>query len=376
MALEKCTTCQPTIQCCSGGNVFFYSLVSGVVLSNDQTGFVFDCPVGFVCAPGQYPITIIIPPGTVTVPLPPSTFGPNPPPIIVPCPGGNIIAYIPPGSTREQIIDIGQQAVANCVKQIAPIRANPPPGQGPAQFTVYNNPQTITACDDPNTLTGFLPGPYSISGNDITISNGVVAVICHGSDPASIAACQAQADSQAFVLLADAIENGLDSGAISCSQPFGFGQLVWNNPANFSGGNLTVSSGSGSGNSANMQMATNISTGANGGIGTDGTLAYSGPALNCNLQVSVPVLVTNDSPDNNTTISVSVGFTDSSWTENFCLSAGAVLGCTSMVQGGVYNFPFTVPMTAGNFIQVGYGMQFSVDVAVKSMSSVITLTPD
>lgn len=50
----------PAIDCCPDTS-YSYSITSGRTYTNKEASFIFDCPVGFICAPGQYPRTVIVP---------------------------------------------------------------------------------------------------------------------------------------------------------------------------------------------------------------------------------------------------------------------------------------------------------------------------
>jgi hypothetical protein len=117
-----CPTCIEQPDCCStsangvNDDPFVYSLVNGIVLRNQQASFIFECPPGFNCFPGEYPKTITIPPGTIEFVYHPNNDGF---PIRFPCGSGEIVVTIPAGSTQAQALAIVEQAMAQCVQQRA-----------------------------------------------------------------------------------------------------------------------------------------------------------------------------------------------------------------------------------------------------------------
>lgn len=367
MALEKCTTCQPVIQCCTGDNVFSYSLTNGILISNQQTGFVFQCPPGFNCAPGEYPKPVTIPPGTVNFPITfPITGGGIFPPLILPCPGGSITINIPPGSTPEQILALAEQAVALCVQQRARIIGQP--ARQPIR-NIFNNPQTITACEDPNMLSGFVPGPYALDGNDVIIQGGVVSVLCPGSDPATAAACQASADDKAMTMLVNAVDGALESGDLACApaSTINWNDLVWQSPPvlqdDENGGSSTFSN---IGNAFSLNSdSPDFVSGSNALLRNRGSFTYTGPEANCSLTFN---LISNvQDPAVASGGSVVIASDADGIFVDFIYNGTSSTGVT------ISNF--TVPASVGAVLTVTYSGHTAADSAPCSFDFSATITP-
>lgn len=203
--IEACPTCVP-IQCCGGDNVFFYNISANSVFENQETGFLFDCPAGFNCQPGEFPKFVRVPKGSVTFYLPFNLNGPFPTgfPVSLPCIGGTITATIPAGATKAQIIAIANAMVAQCAKQQAAAAAKP---QSPKKKQFYNGQQCLNVCEAPNELTGSVPGPYFLSGNNVCIKGGVIGSIVS----------QADADAKAGEQLFEDSDSAISEGTLICA---------------------------------------------------------------------------------------------------------------------------------------------------------------
>ncbi len=341
----SCPTCQP-IACCPGGNLFFYTLSGGVSIQNNEVGFVFQCPPGFNCLPGEYPKTIVIPKGTVKMNVPVPGSGPlsvgstsgNPPPLFLACPGGNITVSIPPGSTPQQIIALAEQMILTCAQQQAALRARPPTQR---QGKVYNNPQTITVCTLPNTLSGTILGPYTFTDTTITIIGGALSSTYNPAVPGSQAAAQEFVDTLALDQLENDVADGFSGGALSCAAGFNFNNLVWHDPPLI---NNTADGGTNSFSNvgANASIDSVSSIGTDASFENEGNLTYdSVDPIACNLKITVN--------------SISQGGASSSNGHIFIQDSidGFVVSQAIVILGlGITNIPFTLPAGSGVLVSV------------------------
>lgn len=115
-------TCS-TVTCVELPDLEAYSLQTGIVYNTTPIGVVVTCPEGAVCVPGNYPITIVYPPGEFVFPNPdtPVFFG-------IGCSGPVS------GATMQEVIDqiAAQQAICDSV--ITPPPSSPPTSE---RSTVY-----------------------------------------------------------------------------------------------------------------------------------------------------------------------------------------------------------------------------------------------
>lgn len=135
----------PSIACCDPDD-FEYSITSGRVYENAESSFVVQCPEGHICAPGQYPKTVIIPAGSIT-------FQPDVKPdadyaqtLYLECCSGTITSVIPIGSTQAQIDAIIAQMLADWAQAEAACKGT---GGAPEQKTYFNNDICMDYCPDP-----------------------------------------------------------------------------------------------------------------------------------------------------------------------------------------------------------------------------------
>ena len=96
--------CESLPECCAG-SVPFYG--QGKTYLSAQTGMILDCPPGFNCDAGAYPVTIIVPANTI--PFTPPT-GPGPLRFTC-CDGFEVVRSLPANYTQAQFDTIAQSIV-------------------------------------------------------------------------------------------------------------------------------------------------------------------------------------------------------------------------------------------------------------------------
>lgn len=205
------TAIQPCrkIDCCPP-NDLAYSIVNGQVYTNPESSFVYDCPPGFVCQPGIYPKTVIIP----ETPWQPPPHDPSKPQILsLPCCSGLIVETLPIGSTQADydaaiasMLAAFAQAEADCKNAQEPNR--------PAGFIVWND-QMSTSCTEPDeTLVVNWGGfPYNIYYDGVGL---VMPAHVVGASTLTQPNAKASANAYALQLLTQVFDAAIASGQIEC----------------------------------------------------------------------------------------------------------------------------------------------------------------
>lgn len=207
-----CPTCIE-LDCQTIPDIDLYNFQSGLIFTNGTLSFVMACPAGYVCAPGgNYPITIVIPPGRIRLPVPPTRF-PTEFAIVLSlrCCQSTLSRTIPVGTTQAQITAISNAMILECAAQQAacdvittppgpglppPIPENPPGGSQNTRIDLRNAPQTASkACGAG--MTG------SIS---VTIGSGRFGAILWNPTAAQVAAMQATLNSWALSTAQDQVD--------------------------------------------------------------------------------------------------------------------------------------------------------------------------
>ena len=212
--MTPCTTCL-TVDCIDVGDLTRYNFQLNAFISPQYT-FVVSCPIGVVCQPGVYPVTITIPPGTFIIPLP----DPNGPitgvgPLTVQTCTGQLTAAIPDGSTQAQI----QALAAGLAQQAAQAQAGcnvlkSPGGSIPAPTppVFSNNLQCVPTltCTPPDmfTVTGSIPTGYQLAiDNALCILPGMVT-----------STSQADADAKALAQVTATAAALIGNGTLTCAE--------------------------------------------------------------------------------------------------------------------------------------------------------------
>lgn len=199
-----CPTCI-VLDCANPSDVEQYSLQSGLIFTNPALGFVVNCPTGYVCADGYYPITITIIPGTITLPVPPTTFPTlNEIILILNCCQSTVSRTVPIGSTQAQMTAIAAALIAECAAQQAQCDAiTQPPAPGvppPMPVNPPDNPGSNVRVDlrnAPQTASGACGA--GMTGNfSITVPAGTFGTVLWNPSATLIATTQAQLDALAL----------------------------------------------------------------------------------------------------------------------------------------------------------------------------------
>lgn len=205
------TAIQPCrkIDCCPP-NDLAYSIVNGQVYTNPESSFVYDCPPGFVCQPGIYPKTVIIP----ETPWQPPPHDPSKPQILsLPCCSGLIVETLPIGSTQADydaaiasMLAAFAQAEADCKNAQEPNR--------PAGFIVWNDQQSTSCLPEEGTLVVNWGGfPYNIYYDGVGL---VMPAHVFGASTLTQPDAKASANAAAFTALMQVWNAAIASGQIEC----------------------------------------------------------------------------------------------------------------------------------------------------------------
>lgn len=95
-----------------------YNLQDALVFNGTAISILAECPTGYYCAPGTFPRVFTYPPGTFTVPIPPTDTGF---PIVIGIRGceSNLNTTLPAGSTRAQVVDAANVLISQAAAQQA-----------------------------------------------------------------------------------------------------------------------------------------------------------------------------------------------------------------------------------------------------------------
>jgi len=142
-----CPTCI-TLECENPADVEVYSLQSGIIFTNPILTFVLSCPPGYSCQGGPFIITI--PPGTIKLPVPPTT----PSSLRLNCCESTLVETVPAGATAAQVEAIANAMILECAEQQARCNliSDPPPGVNPPLPVNPPSPVTNTKVNVSNTL--------------------------------------------------------------------------------------------------------------------------------------------------------------------------------------------------------------------------------
>jgi hypothetical protein len=404
MPANTCNTCNPPVACCAGTNLFFYNLQQNPVLTNAETGFIFDCPPGFNCDPNVFPLPITVPPGTVTMPITFPITDPNPPPLTLNCPAGGVITRaIPPGSTPAQILALAASMVSLCTQQIGKAKGTPAKNK-----MFHSNGACIEPCAPTANfkVNGNLPSGFFIGGNSFCVQAGIFTSFASQVDADAKAAAGVRSVFSGLIA-AGTIQCGWFSAALSFDCPNSsqivnvpagqffsdqaaggsqadadaqalafaktqcvtniFAALVWDNPPDTqvqqNGGTATQSPLTG----ATTTVATAVPAVANAAALLDNTngnavLNYAGPQLNCNAKI----VITGNGAD----------VTHGSFFILIQQDGGTILFQFNLFTPGTYNLPFIITATAGSTITVEVHQSSSptVGVVASFLNTVTKLT--
>lgn len=199
-----CPTCF-VLDCSNPVDVELYSLQSGLIFTNPTLSFVENCPPGYICAPGgNYPITIVIPPGRIRLPVPPTRF-PTEFAIVLSlrCCQSTLSRTVPVGTTQAQIETIANAMILECAAQQAACDViTTPPGPGlppPIPPPVPPNPPNVRV-DLRNTpqTASKLCGAGMTGTISVTVPSGRFGAVLWNPTAALIAGFQAQLNAWAL----------------------------------------------------------------------------------------------------------------------------------------------------------------------------------
>jgi hypothetical protein len=216
MGKIECPVCT-VIDCCVPSGLDDYLLVGQSVLNN-SVSIAFDCPEGYVCDPGVYPIVITIPRGRLRwspPPIPPIN------PLRLNCCDGVIIRSIPEG--------ISQSAYQVILQDMADEWARREAGCEEKRFRAgrvlqSNDAQTVNCANDTflanisgGPLTAFLPGSVkmTVDGKGLTLAAGVFR-----------ASTKSVANAQALAFLTKIFNTSISNGKLACYSCEGSGCIT------------------------------------------------------------------------------------------------------------------------------------------------------
>jgi len=201
-------TCS-SLKCCVPDD-FSYAISQGRTYSNVAASFTYPCPIGFTCALGAYPVTIIVKGGTIVWQPPP--LNPNGPTTLsFPGCSSSIIENVPAGTTQDQydaiVADILRQATeqqAGCEERVY--------RGGTASRPVFLNVEQRASCDEGKALqniSAVLPGFLSIDGSDLVLASGRFSSL----------KSQADANQQGKFFVDFFLAQALAEGTMTCEFP-------------------------------------------------------------------------------------------------------------------------------------------------------------
>lgn len=219
------TTCEPCIplDCCPPSGLDDYLLVGGIVLNN-TISVLFECPEGYVCAPGTYPLTIVIEQGRLRWHPPPTPNStPESYPLRLQCCDGVIVREVPSGISQTAYEALLQEMANEWARRQAGCEEK---GFRSRRKRQTNDAQTVNCPNGDDLfnvsglpLSSFLPTAFRIStnGKGLTILAGVVAVDNTGANAfLTDAQLKAQANAQALTLVTDKFNAAISAGQLQC----------------------------------------------------------------------------------------------------------------------------------------------------------------
>lgn len=206
MAKLSCPTCEP-IDCCVPSGLDDYLLV-GPTFLNNQVSVLFDCPTGYLCTPGVYPLLITIKKGEI--PWNPPVIPPVTP-LILNCCDGRIVRDVPAGISAAAYTALLQSMVDEAARRLAGCKEK---GFRSQAKKATSAAQTVLCPggDDIFNISGlplsaFLPSAIKISadGKGLTISAGVFS-----------GATKAEADAKAIAFLTSQFNAAIAANKLHC----------------------------------------------------------------------------------------------------------------------------------------------------------------
>ncbi len=187
MSVPASVVCEPSPSCCAGSAPFYGQ---GRVFENAETGFILDCPQGYSCTSGSYPVAITVKQGEITY-IPPTNGGPL---RATCCTGEVLVRFLPNGYTQAQFDAAAQSLVDALAVKLAGCKAQqynsehaqrPPPhcniitASPLADGTAGNSyleaiDQTGILSPTWSLLSGALPDGLSLSGAGFIIGTPTV----------------------------------------------------------------------------------------------------------------------------------------------------------------------------------------------------------
>lgn len=223
-----CPTCIE-LDCQSIPDIDLYNFQSGLIFTNGTLSFVMACPEGYTCYGNNYPITIVIPPSRIRLPVPPTRF-PTEFAIVLSlrCCQSTLSRTIPVGTTQAQITAIANAMILECAEQQAacdvittppgpglppPVPPPNPPG-GDVRINLRNAPQTASK----------LCGAGMTGSISVTVDSGRFGAILWNPTAAAVAAMQATLNSWALSTAQDQV-NAITPPSIINASPLPSGAI-------------------------------------------------------------------------------------------------------------------------------------------------------
>lgn len=318
--------------------IVFYNFGLGKTYANQSLTLDVTCPNGSVVKSFIAADTVFF-----SLPYPPGYTGEYPPLILNCAAGGTIIRQIPSGATQDQIDIIANEMVNTCATALA--IANAPCVGATTPTTQFGNEPVFfskpCAAGTDLTYTGVLPTwiTLDVAGQQLI---GAASTF-FSTDSQAAANTAAQNALNTFAIAA------VGGGTLKCVSPVAldWNNLVWSTifagtGSPCPGDDTHAEAGAVFSNSVftntDYPRCTNSTQGA--GVSVHATLTYTGPLQTCNLKLTLSGVT--GTPDTTTQLAVfAAGFSPDP------------LAVTSVpFANGVYNFPFTIPASAGRLITV------------------------
>lgn len=194
---QDCEPCAEIVDCIQFPLVL-YNLNANKTYTNDLATVSAECPDGTTQQ-------VVVPAGTInyTLPFAPGFTGDYPPLVMNCLSGGVIVKVLPQGSTQDEIDEIVNGMIAECVQSYGNSLA-----QCGGSTKVYSSDQVTTThtCDDGDTLqfTGTLPSWISIDADTGVITGNAGAA----TSDVSVADATAKAQSNLEAWVAQELQSG------------------------------------------------------------------------------------------------------------------------------------------------------------------------
>lgn len=325
---ETCVECLDQGTCIQFPLVL-YNFGLGKMYSNPLLGIEVVCPNGET-------VISYVQPGTVNFQLPyPPDYAGDYPPLIMGCAsGGQVVRNVPSGATQEMIDAIVEDMIMTCATAIAIANA-PCRTMQFASEAVYFNKQ----CEAGSVLVynGTLP-------EWITLDEANERLVGAAKTFFGYTLAEANATAQANI---DSFGNAAVANETLKCVTLDWSNLVWsviNVAVAGSGGTASHSESGGSFQNTSIANPGGAAP-ANSIVQVQGDMTYSGPLQNCNLAVTISGVI--GQPNQQLKVIVTWNVVNSGPPPG---SAG--INANMPFANGTYNFPFFIPISTGQPINV------------------------